>query len=696
MKRKMIGAAAAYMSGLFFASFFTEGSDLLLAAGVLPVFFILAVLKKISLPDALILSVFYAAACCMGAYQNHYVYDRITEYSGTSGSFIGEAEKATYYDNDRAQYILDGTINGTQPAKLMIYAFPYDVRVGDIVSVEDCEFSLIESDYLFDSADYYKSKEIYLTVKDAETISVEHTDTRRIERFLNDYREETICEFNRVLGAERGGFISGLVFGETSDLDGNSEDMLYRCGIGHILAVSGLHISIIAAFLMKLMRRLRIGRFLSFAVINVFFVFMIIMVQYPLSAIRAAIMLDFMYSARLFRRQNDSFNALSAAVLLICMSNPYVIHDPGFLLSVTGTLGIAVFAPYMTKKFRSDSARRKLIKSLTEMLCVMLVITPLTILYFDEFSLISPISNVFIVPATAVILVIGMIYVLTGGVISLLLPAGILIDLVMAVSEKLGRLSFSHLPCGTGNEFLISAICVGFVILTAALTRRRRYIALAIAGAVTVFTLSLSVTSLRMHDEFRIAVLGSGNNMAAVISYNGRTDVIDLSGSYKSARYVKKYLLQNGISDVGSLTLTKKCNAQFPQYQSALELMDIDDIFLEHKVSFSEEKLHSTSLFGDGSVSLVNEDYTLKIAGGTLEISCFGRSIVIKPAKEIAPSDSDLTVYYGNIPKSAELLPDGRSIYLDESEGILYEYSGMNNFEITLSAGGGGFEIRRL
>ena len=42
MKRKMIGAAAAYMSGLFFASFFTEGSDFLLLAILLPVFFVLS------------------------------------------------------------------------------------------------------------------------------------------------------------------------------------------------------------------------------------------------------------------------------------------------------------------------------------------------------------------------------------------------------------------------------------------------------------------------------------------------------------------------------------------------------------------------------------------------------------------------------------------------------------------------------
>lgn len=692
----MIGAAAAYMSGLFFVSFFTEGSDLLLAAGVLPVFFILAFLIKLKISDTVIISVFFASACCAGAYQNHFEYDRITAYSGTVGTFRGEAEKITFYDNDRTQYILDGMINSSQPAKLLFYSAPYDIEAGDIMALESCEFSTIESDYMFDSADYYKSKEIYLTADSAEISVIEHTDGNTLVRFLDSYREKMMYEFNRVLGSERGSFLTGLVFGETSDFDDNSETLMYHCGIGHILAVSGLHISIIAAVLMKLMRRLRIGKFISFAVINVFFVLMIIIVQYPVSAIRAAIMLDFMYSARLFRRQNDSFNALSAAVLLICLSNPYVIHDPGFLLSVIGTFGIAVFAPYMTKNLNAGKLWKKPLKSMLEMLCVTLAITPMTILYFDEFSLVSPFTNVFIVPITAVILVIGIVYVLTGGLISLLSPAGILIDIVMKTSEWFGGLSFSHLPCGTGNTFLIAALCAVFVLLTAAVLRRRRYIALSIAGAVTVFTLSMVISALRFHDEFRIAVLGSGNNMAAVITYSGRTDVIDLSGNYKSARYVRKYLMQNGIAEIESLTLTKKCNSQFIAYDNAFALIDADSIFLSRKVNVSAQKLKNTEVYGGRDISLINEDYSLKITGGALEITCGGRDIIIQPAKESGSFYADLAVYYGNIPKSAEIIPDGRSIYLDETDGILYEYSGMNNFEIILSAEGGELEIRRL
>ncbi|MCD7890833.1 MAG: hypothetical protein LUG26_03415 [Ruminococcus sp.] len=76
MKQKMIGAAAAYMSGLFFASFCTEGSDLLLLAGLLPVLFIAAKPLKIHTSDIIMLAVFFFAAGAVGVTYNNCVYGK--------------------------------------------------------------------------------------------------------------------------------------------------------------------------------------------------------------------------------------------------------------------------------------------------------------------------------------------------------------------------------------------------------------------------------------------------------------------------------------------------------------------------------------------------------------------------------------------------------------------------------------------
>ncbi|MBQ8297140.1 MAG: ComEC/Rec2 family competence protein [Ruminococcus sp.] len=696
MKRKMIGAAAAYMSGLFFASFFTEGSDLLLLAGLLPVLFMIGRMMKLPSKDSLLITLFFAFSSCSGMLYTHLEYDKITAYSETAGSFSGEITDVKFYDAEKALYTLDGRINGTQKARIVFFENAYDVQKGDIITLESCEFRIPESTYLFDSERYYKSKNIFLMAENTVISEIRHTDSHKLERMISEYRERIVSEFSRKMGTNHGSFLSSIVFGETSGLDENEETLMYRCGIGHIMAVSGLHVSIVAALLMFLLNRLRIGKYVSFLLLNVFLMLMIIMVESPVSAIRAAIMLDFMYSARLFRRQNDTLNSLSAAVLLICLSNPYVIYDSGFLLSISGTFGIGVFAPYMTQNMSTDNLWRKFFKNVTAMFCTSLVVMPFSIYFFEETSLISPVMNVLIIPLTVIAMVLGMIYVLTGGLISLLTPAGLLIEIVLLVTDKLGRLSFTHFACGNTALFRISVLCAVSVIFIAFLFKSRKYTAIMIAGVLAIFVICSSVSNDTARDQFKIAVLGSGTNATAVISYKGRTDVIDLSGHYKSPRYVRRYLALNGISEIQTLSLTADIYSQYSSYRSALALVDIENKFSSKTLCLPDGFENDTVSFENSTLKMVNNKYSISLGGGVLRVDYGNQCVSILHTNSEVPEDTDFAVRYGNITKETVLHPDGRTIYLDEVDEIFYPYSDMNNFELILSPSSGEIRIRRL
>lgn len=679
------------MSGLFFASFFTGGSDWLLLAGMLPVFFIIAKLIKFSFKDAALTAVFFTAAFCAGSLYNHFVYGKITSYSGTEGSFTGEVTEAGFYKNEKASYTLKGRINGVQQAKVIYFGDAYNVEIGDVMTLENCKFVIPESDYLFDSESYYRSKNIFLAAENAESASVQSMDSHRLKRFINGYREKIISDFMIKMGETRGSFLSGIVFGETSDMDNSTKTLMYRCGVGHIMAVSGLHVSIAAAMLMFLFGRLRFNRYASFALMNLFILLMIIMVESPVSVIRAAIMLDFMYSARLFRRQNDTFNALSAAVLLICLSNPFAVYDRGFLLSIAGTFGIGVFAPYMTSEMKYSSFLQKLVKNAASMFCVMLSVMPLNILFFDETSLISAFTNVLIIPLCIAAMALGMIYVISAGTVSLLSVSGLLIDIVLSVTDRLGRLEFTHFSCGSRRLFLIAALCTVFVVLTYSFLKKRRYTALAIAGALAVFTFTSSLYSRLEQNKFKIAILGRGANAAAVISYKGRTDVIDLSGHYKSAEYVRKYLISNGISEIGSIFFTNDVQSQYSAYEKALELIEI-----ENHLAAGNNAVAGSVLFGDRDFTIKSDDYTVNYSGDALKIKYGEAEVMLIPARAEVQDEAELFVRYGSITKNTEIFHDGRNIYLDRIEDSDYRYSDMNNLEIIISAENGELTVRRL
>ncbi len=688
----MIGAAAAYMSGLFFASFFTEGSDFLLAAGLFPLFYFIARKLKWTIADIAMITVIFTSAVTVSHLYTNLVYEKVTAYNGAEADFVGTVTDIRYHDGDKATYTCEGRIEGSPECTVTYYGDDSFTQIGDRIKLKKCLFEMPENDYLFSSKDYYKARGIYLTSMKAESVEFEHTDSYGLRRWLLRYKNSIVSDFSRRMGVENGAILSGIVFGETSDMDETSKTLMYRCGIGHVLAVSGLHVSIMAFVIMLLLDAVHLNRIASFCIMNVFLMLMIIIVDSPVSAIRAAIMLNVIYSARIFRRQSDTLNSLAIAVLVICISHPYSIMDSGFILSVAGTYGIGVFAPYITKEMKSATVLQRFIKNFISMLCVMLVILPFSIIYFDETSIISPLTNIIIVPLCSYAMVIGMVYAISGGLISMLSLAGVSLDIVKAVTELLGSLEFAHFSCSS-REVCISAVC-GMLLTIAvyAIFRSRRLVAVSAAGAVAVFAISSALFERIRRDSFTAAVLGKGTNAAVVITYEGRTDIFDLSGHYKSDEYVQKYLSQNGISEIGTLTLTDSIQSQYSSYTKELELVKIGGIFCAGDTGdmLLNEKITS---FGENIVNYDNGSYSLRYESGRLDIFFGQRSISFMHARGGGTADSDVNVFYGNI--SENKLPDltGMTVCLDLLD--LAEYRQINNFEIIISEDG-EISIRRL
>ncbi len=684
----MIGAAAAYMSGLFFASFFTFGSGLLLTAVIAVVLFIAARKLGITKGDVIMLAAVFTAALCVSSIYTSQRYDKALSYDGSKGSFSGEIISVDYYDHELASYILDGRINESFKVRAVYFGDAYQASLGDTLIIEDCSFTLPESDYLFDSAEYYKSDGVFLSIEEAESVALIKNNSRKLKNLLLGYKNKIKSDFIIRTDERNGGLIAGMVFGDKENISDSVRTSMYRTGIGHLMAVSGLHVSVIAAVIMLILKKLRVGKYAAFLLMNLFVAAMIIMAESPVSALRAAIMLDFMYAAELFRRQNDTLNSLSCAVLIICIFNPYVIYSNGFILSVSGTFGIGVFAPYMTKNISGDTAIARFIRSVIQMLCVSLCVMPASILFFDEASLISPFTNVMLVPLCIVIMLIGILYTASGGILSLLSIAGLLADFVFLITDKLSRLEIVYFSCGIDRLFYISVICAAFVLLTYLIFRSRRNTAIAIACAVTVFIFTSTLMSSMQKNKFRIAILGRGANAVVVVNYCGRAEAVDLSGHYKSADYLRKYLTANGISELSYLALTEDVHSQYSAYYEALELVRAENLLVLGKNKPDE----SAVLFTSEGFTAENDVYTLSYSEEVLTVEYCGIKVSVLPVRKCGESTADLSVVYGNFTKNTEITNDVNTIYLDESENT---NTGINNFEIEI-AKNGEIILRRL
>ena len=300
MKRKMILAAAAYMSGLFFASFFTGISGAIALGAAVCGVFAVGRLRGMTKRDVLI------AVCCFAAavgYIRIYTavsYDKVTAYGGTEGSFSGRVAGIKSYPGEKALYTLKGRVNGSRTAKITVYTDDTGVRYGDIIDIGSCGFSVPEDDYLYKTRGKLRSEGVYVTASGAKDVTVRSKHRSLIKNRLMSYRERMVDEFRSELGDEKGTFLAGMIFGRSVSVDDDVRTSLSRCGIAHILAVSGLHVSIAAFAFMWLMKRLRVRRGVAFALMNLFIALLVIMAESSLSAVRAAIMLDFHVRSRTF------------------------------------------------------------------------------------------------------------------------------------------------------------------------------------------------------------------------------------------------------------------------------------------------------------------------------------------------------------------------------------------------------------
>ena len=690
----MIGAAAAYMSGLFFASFFSGAKGILmLAAGAVLVYF-LGRLREFTLKDYSKLAVLFAAGFSVFTLYTAARYTPAVELDGSCGDFSGKVTDIRLYDGDKALYTLSGETDSGLHLKLNYTTDDLGAEYGDRITLENCRFKKPGSDYLFDSQSWYRSRGIFLIVYSAENTEIEHKHSSVIKNALISYRERIIGEYSRVMGEDCGSFLTGMTFGIKQDMDSSVMTALYRCGIGHILAVSGLHISIIASLLMVLLKRLNLKPLISFGIMNFLMLLLIIMANSPVSAVRAAIMMDIFYFAPIVRRENDTLNSLACAVLAICAAEPYIVYSSGFMLSVSGTFGIGVFAPYMTEKMKRSTFLDKTKFSFVTALCTTISVFPLSMYYFDEVSLISPVSNILFVPLCTGAMIFGVLFLITGGIFTgLLLPAKLLLLPVIWTTNKLGNTGVIYLSHGRNENAYILIAAGAIIVLYHLAGAGRDKIKISLCAACIIFCAAAAGMKIYDMNRLTVTVLGKGNNAAVVICKRNSYDIIDLSGHYRSAEYVRKYISVNGGESPDSILLTKNVQAQYAAYSKEFEILQPEKwtVAGETPVYGGGE----VRLLGNGSFELINEDFTAEYSDDVLVIRQGDSEVTISAANSGKGSDSGLSVYYGNI--TSGNIPDrsGNAVYLDEDENTGESISGINDFEITFTDSS-RFKIRRL
>lgn len=299
-----------------------------------------------------------------------------------------------------------------QESKIIVYdKTKHPISIGNRVRAEGAVAFMQSSGNPgnFDEKIYWQKQGIKVKLW-SESVEISNRERNTIGEGLFEFREKWKEALYKVMGVKSGAVMAGIMLGDKTDMDAELKELYQVNGIGHILAISGLHLSFIGLSTYRCLRRLS-GSFAIGGVVGILFLLSYIaMIGLTVSAIRALVMFLFRVGADMTGRHYDASTALSAALAIVVIWRPLYIFDGGFWLSFGAVFGALAVVPLF---------QGLPVKGLWASVGINLVIMPILLYYFYEFPLYSVLLNVWIIPLLSVLLLFGML----GSIIYLIVPA---------------------------------------------------------------------------------------------------------------------------------------------------------------------------------------------------------------------------------------------------------------------------------
>ena len=341
-------------------------------------------------------------------------------------------------------------------------------------------------------------------------------------------------------------FLLAELTGDRSALTVETDTVLSETGLAHLFAVSGLHCAFLVSLLGLLIppRRRRLGAALTMAVL----LFYMLMVGMTPSVVRACIMQIFLLLAPLFRRDSDGITALSAALAVLLLANPYAAASISLQLSFAATLGIVLFGEKLYERLTGRQREKRpflrrilafAAANLSVSLAALLFTVPLTAYYFNILTLVSPLSNLLVVPAAGWCFMSGFLATLLGY---LWLPLGRLAGVIPALLVRYvvwiagGLAALPGHAVYFSNAYLRYWLLYVYAMLAVCLLLKGRWRKYLIAAGLAVVTLLLCIllNHRTFHDgTMQVLALDVGQG-ESVLLYDDKGAVLVDCGSSNS------------------------------------------------------------------------------------------------------------------------------------------------------------------
>ncbi|MBQ9099711.1 MAG: ComEC/Rec2 family competence protein [Clostridia bacterium] len=456
---------------------------------------------------------------------------------------------------------------------LMVFDGMTPLYYGDQIRVRATITPLEDHIYYKGESSRYVAEGAYAALVAQADVELMASGTHSFRARLADFREGLRLRIKRVVSGDEGDLISALVLGTKNGLSDRVTRDFRRVGLSHLLALSGLHLSILAGATDRFLYLCRVSRRWRILGVAVLCVGYLIFTGCTFSMLRSVLMLLMAGGAFFAGGDRDPLTSLCFSGAAMVLATPGAVFDLSFQMTMLATFGILAFGELWNQlhqwlpaqkgiKGIAVGALRAVIASLFITFSATIAVLPVQWLVFGELSLVAPLSNLAMLLPLTPLLILSVITVLllplpaVASIVATItaLPAkGILI-----VTEQLASLDC---VISLRQEFVpyifIPLFFMTAVLLLVDLKKWRALVCVPSAVALLAFVICTIVVAKTGKDHVEAIYRYQGSNEGIVLVQNGDTVLCDLSNGSRTQLQGSYRLAQEmGATDVDVLLLT--------------------------------------------------------------------------------------------------------------------------------------------
>lgn len=381
---------------------------------------------------------------------------------------------------------------------------------------------------------------------------------------------------SRAVGLEAGRLTSALLLGTKSELSDGTVLDFRRAGASHLLALSGMHLSLIVLLVDFILRKLRCPYLIRLLLGSAVAIAFLGITGCSISTLRATVMLLCLNVSRLRGVPHDPVTPLSVFFGVCLCIRPAWIYDAGLWLTVLATLCVVEIVPVLLRRGeereRSRVGRvlwRYLISPLLSSCVVLILLVIPMALLFGEISILSPVSNLLLSPLMTALIALGILLLPLLYLVpywAFLAPladrltdalrylAETMLDITARLSDVRGALVSLRYDFMPVLLLLLLVAVLAFLLLR--WERPQRFLAVAALWCI-VFAVCLGATSLAARGEWELTYTASGKNETLLLREGSAAVLCDVSdGSYRAVRDLLREGLPPEVTELEALVLT--------------------------------------------------------------------------------------------------------------------------------------------